>query len=194
MIITAALCWWDETPEVLADCIRGIANVADRVVALDGAYRRFPGGTAASDPSQAEAIRATAQEAGLDCLVLTPDRLWAGQLEKRTLLYQMAAIGSDWVVVVDADHVIHADREAVRAEIESLGPEVECIAAPYPVPLDERRGDDQLYASPWHRDVAGHADEHRLFFRSFPGLRVEGRHWWVSAVRGVGVSVSRLVQ
>ena len=42
MIVTAALCWWNELPEDLDRCIRAAALIADRVVALDGAYRRYP--------------------------------------------------------------------------------------------------------------------------------------------------------
>ena len=178
MRITAALAWWDESPADLEACIRGIATVADRVVAYDGAYARFPGGTPSSPPEQAEVIRRIAAECGLDCVVFAPDRLWAGQLEKRTALYRAAAEGSDWIVVVDADHIVHADRKAVRAEVAALPPEVGCIVATYSVPLNPDGGG---YASKWHVDGAGRTDDHRLFFRSFPGLQVEGRHWWVSA-------------
>src|SRR5512134_3918183 len=100
MIVTAALAWWDERPEDLVDCVKGMANVADRVIALDGAYRRYPAATITSPADQAEAIASTAADVGLDCLILTPDRLWAGQLEKRTYLVQAAAVQSDWIVVV----------------------------------------------------------------------------------------------
>lgn len=174
--ITAALCWWDERPADLEACVRGIAQVADRVVALDGAYAHFPGGTPSSNPAQAATIRRVAAECGLDCLVITPDRLWAGQLEKRTYLYRMAALASDWVLVVDADHVISADREAVRAEIAHSGADV--IAAPYTVPSNP----GAHYASRWHAQNDGVTFDHCLLFRAFPNLTVEQRHWWVSGV------------
>src|SRR5207247_1053795 len=50
--VTAALCWWNEKPEDLARCVRGVANIADRIVALDGAYVRYPGATVRSDEKQ----------------------------------------------------------------------------------------------------------------------------------------------
>lgn len=180
--VTAALCWWDERPEDLEACVRNVADVADRIVALDGAYARFPGGTPASDPLQAATIRRTAESAGLECLVITPDRLWAGQLEKRTYLYRLAALATDWLLIVDADHIIHADREAVRAELADLPASVEVISAPYVV--TDRPGVPT--ASRWHRQNAGQTFDHNLLFRALPDLRVEGRHWWISAARNGG--------
>jgi hypothetical protein len=182
MIVTAALCWWDEPVHKLEMTVRSWANIADRVVALDGAYRRFPGASIRSDPAQAEAIRRTAEKAGLECLVLAPDRLWAGQLEKRTFLYQLAAIGSDWVLVVDADHHIHAEREAVRRELEIMPAEVGVIEAPMRVPLNHKRGVRASAPAEWHRINAGTVTRQRLLFRAYPGLRVEERHWRISAV------------
>ena len=109
-IVTASLVWWDEPPETLRECVLGAARVCDRIVAVDGAYRRYPGATGTSPPEQAAAISEAARDAGIECLVVSPDRLWAGQVEKRTHALALAAIGSDWVAVVDADHVIDADR------------------------------------------------------------------------------------
>jgi hypothetical protein len=178
-LVTAALCWWDEKPADLEACVRGMANIADRVVALDGAYERFPGATASSPPEQARVIRETAEACGMECLVITPDHPWAGQLEKRTYLYRFAALDTKWVVVVDADHIIKTDRMAVRNELATLSPSVDVIAAPYSVPLNGSvKG-----ASKWHRDNAGKTWDHRLLFRALPNLTVEGRHWWVSAVK-----------
>jgi hypothetical protein len=180
MIVTAALSWWDETPEDLAACVRGMANLADRVVALDGAYRDFPGATVRSRPDQAAAIRRTAEEVGMECLVLSPDRLWAGQVEKRSHLYSLAALNSDWIVIVDADHIIRADREAVRAELAAMLPEIGVISAPYPTPIDESRPMRDSASTPWHEASARTVSEYRLLFRAIPGLRVERRHWWLS--------------
>lgn len=182
LTVTAALCWWDERPEDLVECVRGMANVADRVVALDGAYRRYPDATPQSPPEQAEAIRETAKEVGLECVVLTPDRLWAGQVEKRSYLLAMASVGSDWIVVVDADHVIHADRASVRAELANFSPEVDVITAPYYTPMSER-GLGNSAATGWHRRIAGHREDVAFFFRALPGLRVEGFHWFYSGIK-----------
>jgi hypothetical protein len=182
MIITAALAWWDEPVDTLEACVRGAAEIADRIVALDGAYRRYPGGTPASPSDQGETIRRVAAAVGLDCVVLTPDRLWAGQVEKRSYLVALASVGTDWIVVVDADHVIHADRDGVRAELESLDPTVGVIAAPYLTPLSPRRSLADSAATGWHRRVAGHYEECRFMFRAYPGLRVERFHWHYSGI------------
>lgn len=184
MNITAALAWWDEEPAELADCIRGIANIADRVVALDGAYRRYPGATITSPPEQAKVIEETAAEVGLECLILEPDRLWAGQLEKRTYLVNAAAVNADWIVVVDADHIIHANRAAARAEIERLPTSIKVISAPYYVPMNHDRPIEQSIATDWHRRGTEKADPHRLLFRALPGLRYEYKHWWLSGMDG----------
>lgn len=186
MIITAALSWWDEKPEDLATCVRGMANLVDRVLALDGAYRDFPGATIKSRPDQAAAIRATAEEVGIECLVLTPDRLWAGQVEKRSFLYSVAALNADWVVVVDADHIIHADREKVRAELEALPVEIGVISAPYPTPIDPSRPMAEAASTPWHAASAETVSEYRLLFRALPGLRLERRHWWLTGWKDGG--------
>src|SRR5690348_3020886 len=114
MIITGALCWWNELPEDLDACVRGLGNIADRVVALDGAYQRYPEATVRSPEAQLDAIRSAAAAVNIECLIIQPDRLWAGQVEKRCHLLAAAGVGSNWIVTVDADHVIHADREEMR--------------------------------------------------------------------------------
>ena len=181
MIVTAALSWWNEPLADLEAAVRSMANIADRVVALDGAYRRFPGATITSPPEQAEVIRRTAAEVGLECLVLEPDRLWAGQLEKRTYLYNLAAIGSDWIMVVDADHIIHAERDVIRTELAQS--EADVVITPMRTPLNEDRPLEESAATAWHAKSATALVDHRLLFRAFPGIRVEDRHWWVSAIK-----------
>lgn len=181
MIVTAALAWWDEPVDELVECVRGMAQIADRVVAVDGSYRRYPAATITSPKEQAKAIRKTAEAVGLECLILTPDRLWAGQIEKRTHLLRAAAVGSDWIVVVDSDHVISADREAIRAELASSTADV--VTAPYTVPLNDSRPLSESTATNWHRDIAGKTEQHRLLFRALPGLTVEKFHWWVSGYK-----------
>jgi hypothetical protein len=87
------------------------------------------------------------------------------------------------LIVVDADHIIHADREAVRAELASFGPEVEVITAPYRVPLNDSRPLNESAATNWHKDIAGKTEQHRLMFRPFGDMKVEMRHWWYSGTR-----------
>jgi hypothetical protein len=176
--ITAAMIWYDERPEDLEACVRGMANIADRVVAVDGAYRRYPNARVTSPPQQAEMIRSTAAELGLECEIHEPTELWAGQVEKRSFTLQRASQDSDWVAVVDSDWIIRTQREAARAEIAEMGSRVDVIAVRMLTPPS-----DMPFATGWHQRQSGTRRRIPHLFRSLPGMRVEKRHWWYSAVK-----------
>jgi len=177
MIVTAALIWYNERPEDLAACVRGMATIADRLVAVDGAYRRYPDASITSPPEQALAIQDAAREAGLECSVHTPAELWAGQVEKRTFCLGEAQRGSDWIAVVDADWVISGDRAAARAALAELRPSVDVMTAELYTPPGKRM------ATGWHRAEAGKRYQIPHLFRALPEFRVEGLHWQYSAMR-----------
>lgn len=180
MIVTAALAWYDEPTDLLEACIRGAGEIADRIVAVDGAYRRYPDAQVSSPPEQADTIRRVAAEVGLDCDVFVPDHLWAGQVEKRSFLVQRAAQDSDWLAMIDADHIIHADREATRAELQRARHSVDIVSVPFYMPLDPVRSLEESSASRWHSKLAGQRIMHCHFLRALPGLRVERFHYWYS--------------
>lgn len=182
MIVTAALSWWNEKPEDLSECIRGIASVADRVVALDGAYWRYPGATARSSNAEVDAIRETAIQSGLDCIILQPQRSWRGEIEKRSALFALSAVGSDWVVIVDTDHIISAHRKKVRAELEST--DADTISVFLSTPKQQDRSVEETSATNWHASQSACRERCALILRALPGLRVEKRHWWYSAYKG----------
>jgi hypothetical protein len=182
VIVTAALAWWDEPPETLDACIRSVAAVADRVVAIDGAYSRYPDATVTSPAGQAEAIRAAAEAAGMECLVLQPDRLWRGQVEKRTALLSLAAAGSDWIAVVDADHLVHCDPGMTRLSLQQADPGVDAFYVPLTTPVPQGVDIDRASATAWHKLVAGTRVDFMHLYRAHPGFRVERFHWWYSAV------------
>jgi len=179
MIVTAALVWFDETPDDLEACVRGIATVADRIVAVDGAYRRYPDARVSSPPAQAARIRKVAKAVGLDCVIHVPDQLWAGQVEKRSFVLAEASKDTDWIAIVDTDWVAHGDREPVRAELEGYGPDVDVVTVPLYTPVGK------TYATNWHREVAGSRDWMPHFFRPLPDLQVETLHWYYSARKGL---------
>lgn len=177
MIVTAALAWWDERPEDLERCVRGMATVADRVVAVDGAYARYPGATVTSSVEQHDAIRETAIEVGIEPIIVTPDRLWAGQVEKRDHMMRLAAEGSDWIAVVDADYVISGDRPMVRRDLASYTADVVRVIIETPAGNGE-------YASHYHRLAEQYrTQEFEHIFRALPGMRVERLHWCYSALK-----------
>ena len=179
MIVTAALCWWNERPDDLSACIAGAAKIADRVVALDGAYVRYPGATVASDSRQAKAIRAACERHGLGCLIVTPDRLWAGQVEKRSYLLALASVGSEWIVTLDADHVIDTEREAVRAELYNSTADV--VEVPFVTPRNPKAG--AIAAGQWHLAQTDGPQMIPQVWRASLQLRVEQHHWWISGVK-----------
>jgi hypothetical protein len=181
MIVTGALCWWNERPEDLDACVRGLGNVADRVVALDGAYQRYPEATVHSPEDQLDAIREAARAANLDCLIVQPDRLWAGQVEKRSNLLALAGVGSNWIVTVDADHVIHANREEVRRNLRGYAGDV--LSVPYVTPTNKDRPLKDSAVGDWHILQTKEAQFIPHIWKALPGLTVERFHWWYSAFK-----------
>lgn len=177
MIVTASLVWWDERPEDLARCVRGVATVADRIVAVDGAYRRYPGATVRSDSAQEQAILETAAEAGIEAIVHIPTELWAGQLAKRTFALQEAAKDSDWIAVVDTDWVVSGDRDAIRVELETT--QYDVLRALLVTPAST----EGPIATGWHQKQLGASYYHPHLIRSYPGYKVGPRHGWYSALR-----------
>lgn len=175
MRVTAALCWWNEQPEELARAVASVGNVADQVIALDGAYKRYPRGTDRSSEEEVEAIIGAADAAGMESLVLQPRRLWVGQVEKRSYLLSIAALKSDWVLILDADYVVTADRDSVLDQLSRT--EFDALEVQMSTPQGE-------YASNWHLQQTGPPSWHPLVFRALPGMHVEDRHWWYSGVKG----------
>lgn len=116
MKIIAALCWFDERPEILARCVSSLAGVVDSVVALDGPWEGFPAeGLLRSPDEQSAAIDAAADAAGLPLRAGHGAEAWPSQVAKRSELMRVAALAGDWILVVDADeYVERCDPEALR--------------------------------------------------------------------------------
>lgn len=186
MIVTAALAWFDEPLELLDECVRHLPVMADRLVAVDGAYSRYPGAKIASPRNQAAQIRETAKDVGLDVEIHTPTKLWAGQVEKRSFLIQQAGKGSDWFVPADADHIWHGVRYTIRHELENLDPVYDTVSADMFTPMNYEQPIEETAAGEWHVGIADKYVHQEWIFRSLPDLRVERRHWWYSARRGSG--------
>ncbi len=179
MIVSVALAWYDEPPELLSRCVRSCAVIADRIVALDGAYARFPGARVVSPPEQAEAIREAAADVGLELILEQPTRLWAGQVEKRSALIARGAEGSDWVQVVDADHVLQGTRETVRQALAEARADV--YEVPFFTPANPDLPIGDTAAHEWHAGMAGRMVPMALVYRALPDMRYESYHWWLSA-------------
>lgn len=176
MIVTGALAWWDEPPEDLAACVASMANLCDRVVAVDGAYVMTPGGKAVSPQEQVRAIEEAALAADIDCVVWAPKRLWPGQVAKRCYMLRVAASGSDWVMNLDADHRIVCDREAVRGVLEES--ESDWIQHWLRTPVPPGTNVQEVAPHAWHANAAGSTVKHSFLKRALTRLRVMDHHWW----------------
>lgn len=181
VIVTAALAWFDEPLHELDGCVRSLATVADRLVAVDGGYSRFPGAAVSSAPEQAEVIRAAAADVGLDVSVVVPGRVWAGQCEKRSHMMRWAADGSDWVAVVDADWRFRGVRECVRAELERLPDDVVSVDVSFFTPANPNRDLAVSASCDWHAGLSGEVSAFPVLLRALPAFEVGPFHWWYSA-------------
>lgn len=185
MIINAALAWWNERPEDLKACVAGIANVADRIIAVDGAYSRYPGATIKSPKEQHEALIQAAREFDLDLITPSIDRLWAGQVEKRNFMMREASVDCDWIMVVDTDHIIKTVRDEARVEIEqiTLNHDVDVIDAHLFTPLNETVPIETSAAGKWHEESSSKILNIAHFHRPYPEFTVDRFHYWYSAVK-----------
>lgn len=115
MKIAAALCWFDEPVAFLDRCVRSLEGVVDHLVAYDGAWDLFPGGTFQSPPEQRAALAAAASEVGLPVVDWLPTGIWPSQVEKRSALMHHARQLGEWILVIDADEWIdRADPDVLR--------------------------------------------------------------------------------
>lgn len=160
MIVTAALAWWNEPTWALDRLVRSLEGVADRLVAVDGRWANMPGRGLLSPDDEACAIRDAASAAGLDLVLSRKAKRWT-QVEKRNHLMQLAAAGSDWVLVVDGDTFVgRCDTAAFRAALEHAAEDVALI---------EVVNVGTMIRSRWPR-------RRRLVYRAAAGPRVVTAH------------------
>ncbi len=182
-MITAALAWFDEDPEDLDRFVRSLDGFVDRLVAVDGGYERYPGAEVRSKLDEEDALRDACADIALPLDIVIPDRLWRGQIEKRTFLIKQAAAGSDWVFTLDADHILHGVTEAFRQEMSSAR-----VMRRHRVELDffttvnPFRAMHETSSTEWHSELAGKTVKMGLLLKALPQMRYERFHWWVSAV------------
>lgn len=108
MNIVGLMIWYDEPPESLVDSMASIGPHIDYMIAVDGAFSYYPGGSNQSAPEQYDAIKTGLSESGCNRWeIVTPARLWEDEVEKRNYLFSYASYRSvedeDWYVIWDAD-------------------------------------------------------------------------------------------
>jgi hypothetical protein len=166
LTVTAMLAWFDEPPALLHQAIHSVAGLIDRLVAYDGGFRLFPDATPDSPGEQADTIRHACHTLDIPCDVVIPDRLWAGEVEKRDVMLRHAAAGSDWVMPLDADWVIEGDYPAARQRLAATGADVLTVKLRTLAP-----------AGVWIPETFA------LVYRALDDMRVRRRHYHYSGVR-----------
>jgi hypothetical protein len=109
--VIGLLSFYDEPAPAIAACLTTLRERLgmEHLVALDGAYAQFRGGRPASPPERQASVALACRELGMTCDVVVPERLWAGEVEKRTALFGLGYLRAepgDWFVVQDADVVV----------------------------------------------------------------------------------------
>lgn len=171
------LVWYDEPPRLLRQAVRSAAVICDRIVAADGAYELVTDPKPSSPPSQRAAIRDEARKHGLE-VAFVRSRIWPGQVAKRDFVLQIAKQDSDWVMVLDADWHITGDRDAIRAELESLHQNgYEQVSVSFIEPENHDRYPQDKYANVWHEREAGQARSYPFIYRVMPVMRYRLNHW-----------------
>lgn len=176
MRVIACLSWFDEPPPLLALCIHGLAQAADHLVAVDGAYALYPDAVAASPLEQHAVVNAACREYGLALTTLTPRAPWEGnETQKRTALFDLAHAVSDpgdWFLVVDADEIVTGAPTDLRDRLAATEH-----------PAGDVRIVDTVAARADHPSWPAEHDARRLF-RAQP-IRVEGNHYTYLAADGM---------
>lgn len=123
MKLIALLCWWDEPESWLAATVASLARIGvDHLIAVDGGYYLYPDSTARSGIEQAVTIMNVCDALDIGLTLDRPKTRWiGGEVEKRTYMFQLAAaigtIGEDWLFIIDADEVITAADDGLKAEL-----------------------------------------------------------------------------
>lgn len=130
MKLAAAISWYQEPVEALERTVKSIVPIVDQVVALDGRWEGFDeaSATTMSPASQYEAIVDACDRGRVTASVLAPHGIWKSQVAKRSELMRLAAVDSDWILVIDGDeYVERADPAIVRQSLELTSNDVATV-------------------------------------------------------------------
>lgn len=157
--IVGLLSYYREPDSFLKQMVKSLPRVGvDRLIALDGAYARFPGGTAHSPRSNRRVLEKACEKASVDLWHVAPADVWAGdEIEKRSVLFTLAesvTTEDDWYFVVDGDEQV-TDAEKIPEQLAQT---------------DKLVATAELYE--------GHESQRlRMFFKAIRGLRPVGTHF-----------------
>lgn len=160
MKIIALMAWYDEDVTILWRMIRSLEGVADRLVAVDGAYALYPDGKPRSPRAQHIEIDEAAKAAGISATIVTPKKLWKhNEVEKRCFMFEegdkFANPDKDWFLIMDADDYV-IDPGGFRNILQRTEYDVAAVE------LLNKEGTGTAF---------------RKLFRALPGIYVEGAHY-----------------
>lgn len=129
MNLHALLAFYDEPPDQLIKCMRGLERAGvDHVIAVDGAYDLYPDGANTSHPNQHAALDLACMHMKMGLTLHVPKTVWAGnEVEKRTFLFSLAwacATEGDWFFVMDADQEVIELPDDFRKRLETVKEDV----------------------------------------------------------------------
>lgn len=159
-MIVALLSYYREPDSFLKQMVKSLPRVGvDKLIALDGAYARFPGGTAHSPRSNRRVLDKACEKAGIDLWHVAPNDVWHGdEVEKRSVLFALAesvTSEDDWYFVVDGDEQVTEAEDSIPALLADT---------------DRLVGSAVLYAHDGSQRL-------RMFFKAVRGLRPVGTHF-----------------
>lgn len=186
MKVVALISWWEESPAWLAATVSSAAKLCDHVVAVDGAYSLMPGGTARSEPNQAETVLRTCDALNMGCTVVRPKDVWFGnEVEKRTFAFaecrNVVTPGEDWIIVLDGDDVLTDVPTDTRMRLELTDMDVAEVV------LWDRQtwSNDETAAAARELELPPHSTQHqRRIFRAADEIVVAGAHFCYQARHG----------
>lgn len=174
MRVVGLLSWYEESPQWLAEMIASLPKAGiSHLIALDGAYGLFPGGTPTSDLTNVQAIQASCEAHGLTYSIHQPEEVWEGnEVEKRSALFELAeqvTTEDDWLFVMDADEVITDVPADFTARLAETSLDVGMVTFEEPP-----REDGPAASYRWQRKRRYPI---RVIFRAIRGIRVVQNHW-----------------
>jgi hypothetical protein len=168
--ITALLSFYDENPDWLERMALSLRMLpVDRLIAVDGAYELYPDPKRESHPSHREALHKACVEANITLSTFVPHKPWAGEVQKRNHMFEMAEqTGADWYFVIDSDEFVARTIWDVHERLEHSPFDVGAVTLKEP---GHPRG-TIIYPT------------HPKFFRAIPGLRAVQDHFTYTAPDG----------
>jgi hypothetical protein len=159
MKLIGLISFYDEPRDTLLSCLASLAHCGiEHVVAVDGAYALYPGGTAESPAEQQAAIVMACRDLGMGVTLHVPRAVWAGnEPQKRSFLFYLGLVHADpgdWFMVMDADQTIVRIPDNFMDRLRTADEEVATVTF---------HDEDALYTR-------------RILFAAQP-IYVRGNHW-----------------